>query len=641
MNRKTYLTIMQSLTGKLAGIALLLLALSPIAFAQANKPTLKVVDHIWGFDGRIQPGQFNPLSILVDNQTSEPIEATASLQRVQGMLNRSGGQYVKDVYISATARQWIQFYPYISSSYQVDWELTFNDGDKLLNQKIDEFTQPRPAYKLDTDKEAQPPQIVILDRAEVVTARPTSVKHLPENIFPPYATATIGLHTVFLDHVPDWEVPRQQAFLSWLKQGGRLHVLKDQRNEFPQFGGELTELNQPLNQFSVNNGTVVRHQIQREEVTDDLVRRVGKSAVTLDKLNETEQLQKVKNQGLKQFIETEPSAIDDSMFRQMRVLTFPDHNWFLIFVLALCYIGLLFPGCYQLSRKKQFHFLSTYGAIVGLSVVFSFLFLIIGRRGYGESTNIQTLAIARAEDATNWNVFQWNTFFVTSGGNYSAGANDQQSVYSTANTLDRQDVIITAGNNGRIEMKVPPFSSQTFVSRRRLASRDWKLKIRTHSSDASGLVSLSIQTGDDFPALDGNKYLALSGKRIYTLKYDSATKRLELFGSKKTLNEFCQRDFNAMYGNPWISKRNGPEDIRSEKQRFLDDSLPTLVARSLLDDLILRPFEFRLAPDRIRLFVYTDIPKEFQIAVSADVQASGRILFTKDLQLQDQTTATR
>ena len=222
-----------------------------------------------------------------------------------------------------------------------------------------------------------------------------------------------------------------------------------------------------------------------------------------------------------------------------------------------------------------------------------------------------------------------------------AGANDQQSVYSTANTLDRQDVIITAGNNGRIEMKVPPFSSQTFVSRRRLASRDWKLKIRTHSSDASGLVSLSIQTGDDFPALDGNKYLALSGKRIYTLKYDSATKRLELFGSKKTLNEFCQRDFNAMYGNPWISKRNGPEDIRSEKQRFLDDSLPTLVARSLLDDLILRPFEFRLAPDRIRLFVYTDIPKEFQIAVSADVQASGRILFTKDLQLQDQTTATR
>ena len=605
------------------------------AFGQANKPGLKVIDHIWGFDGRVQPGQFNPLSILVDNQTDKPIEATAALQRVQGMLNRSGGKYVSEIFISPAARQWIRFYPYISNTYQTNWELTIDDGATFRNLKIDEFAQPRPAIKLDSDKERQQPQIVIFDKANAVTARPTSVKHLPEDVFPPYSTATIGLHSAFLDHYPDWEQPKQQAFMSWLRSGGRLHLLKDRRDEFPKFSGELAELNQPLNQFSISYGVVTRNQLQREDVSEDLVKRIGNTQVPIDELAEVDQIQKANEYGMEQMIETEPSSIDDSMFRQMRELTFPDHNWFLIFVLALAYIGLLFPGCYQLSKQKHLHFLSTYGAIVGLSIIFSLLFLMIGRRGYGEATNMQTLAIARAEDATQWNVFQWNTFFVTAGDNYSAGANDQQSVFSTANTLDREEVSITSGNSGRIQMRIPPYSSQTFVCRRQLSAPDWKLKILNHSSDVSGLVSLSIQTGGDFPSDTSNEYLVLAGRRIYKLKYDSTTKLLSLFCSKKTLTEFCQRDFSSMYANPWTRQPNAQADQKSEKQRFLDDALPTLVSRSLLDDLVTKPSEFQLPPDLIRLLVYADIPEEFRISVSADVQNSGRILFIKDMFLQD------
>lgn len=612
-------------------------------FAQSKKPTVVVVDHIWGFDGRIQPGQFNPLSILLDNQTDEAVEVDAKLQRLQG-LSYSGGEYVEPVFISPAARRWVHFYPYIANTYESEWRLTITDnngGDRFRNFELEKFQQPRASYKLDSDKEKQLPQVVILDRAGNVTNRPTSLKHLPENVFPPYATATFGLHTVFLDHVPDWELPRQQAFLSWLKQGGRLHLLRNKRDEVPRFSGELADLNQPMQRFMVGSGVVVRHSFQREGVTENLV----KSSVVLDvlkgPLDEIEQdLKNATNQmyGAGQYQDTEPSSIDESFFRQMRELTFPDHSWWLIFLLALCYIGLIFPGCFILSKKKHLHFLSTYGAIIGLSVLFSILFLFIGRRGYGESTTLQTLAIARAEGDDAWSVFQWNAFFVTSGDDYSANGPKQQALFSTANTMDKETALLKADNSGSIEMRIPPFTSQTFVSRRRIPASDWKLQITDFDVQSSSLISLSIKVGSEFPSAADNKYWVLVGRSVYEMKLDAASQQLKLLGGKKYLAKFCTPEINYDYMGPWGGQSQATIDDRSPSQKFFDESVANLTRRSLLDDLVNKPNQFELPSDRIRLLVYSDIPDEFQISVSAEAKKTGRILFTKDLFLLDRST---
>ena len=598
------------------------------AIAQSG-PTLKVVEHTWGFDGRVQPGQFNPLSILLDNQTDQAIDATATLQRIQALLNPAGGQYVQQVFIAPAARRWVQFYPYVANSYQTAWVLSF-DGEK-----IGEFMQPRPAYKLESEKQEQQPQVVILDRAETVSSRPSTVKHLPENIFPPYATVTVGLHTVFMDHVPDWELPRQQAFLSWLKLGGRLHLLRDRRGEYPQFSGELADLNQPLTRYFIGSGIVNRLDVQREGLTETMVR----NAVVLDALKDEDEefkqfirQQNQINRGIGQLIEIEPSSIDEQFFRHMRELTLPDHAWWLIFLLALCYIGLIFPGCFALSKNKQLHFLATYSALVGLSLIFSLLFLAIGQRGYGESTTLQTLAVARAEDNTHWSVMQWNALFVISGDSYQVTAPDQQSVYSTGETVDQAEVQIMPGNAGGITMQIPPFSSQTFVSRRRLASADWRLEISDIDLQLSGLVKLSIQTGDNFPAAEGNKYLVLAGRRIYEMKYDDQTKQLRLFGAKRRLAEYCQPNFDIQYTRPWGQHQQ--EDLRTPTERFYDESLPTLVQRNLLDDLVNKVSRYELPSDRLRLFVYTTLPDEFMISVSTDTKNTGKILFARDLFLR-------
>ena len=615
------------------------------AAAQSGGQQLKVVEHIWGFDGRVQPGQFNPLSILLDNQTDSNVDAVLTLQRFESMLTVSGGQNVRSVFIAPSQRLWVQFYPYIPNERQTNWELTINDGEKSVDRKLSEFIQARSATEENADTEELRPQVVILDPADSGTRRPATVKHMPENIFPPYVSATVGLHTVFLDHVPDWELPRQQAFLSWLKLGGRLHLLQNGRGEFPRFSGDLAELNQPLNQYAIGSGIVVRHTIRRDALTADIVRR----AIVVDSLKGADEeflkamkdAEKKSRQGLGQIIEADPGSIDNSIFEDMRQLTMPDHAWWLIFLLALCYVGLIFPGCFVVSKQKHLHFLTTYGAIVGLSVVFSILFLLIGRRGYGEATILQTLAVARAEDNSHWSVFQWNAFFVVSGDDYAATAPGQQVVFSIADNSDAVDAQVVPGNSGEVRMRIPPYSSQIFVSRRRVSSDDWKLSIAEADIQPSGIITLKINTGEAFPVTEDTKYMVIRERSISEMKYNAEHKQLTLFGSRRRIAEYCQPVYDFDYSRSWRAGQLEESETRSEEEIFFDEALPMLVQRCLMDDLVDRPTRFELPTDRIRLLVYTPVPEDFDISVSASAKRSGRILFTKDLFLQVGPAATQ
>lgn len=606
------------------------------AVAQSNGPQLKVVERIWGFDGRVQPGQFNPMSVLLDNQTDADIDATITLQQLSPRLSAGGAQYTEKVYLAATGRRWVQFYPYIAQGYQTEWKLTIDDGELLINEQLGQtFTQARAVTQKDTPQDTVIPQVIILD-VDNSTTRPTTVKHLLENIFPPYATATSGLHTVFLDHVPDWELPRQQAFMSWLKLGGRLHLLQNGRGEFPRFSGPLGELNQPLNRYEISNGTVTRHPIRRDALSESMVRQ----AMVIDSLKakdteaekELREQYKKTGQGLSELIPIDASSTDDELFRGMRELTRPNHAWWLIFLLALSYIGLIFPGCFWVSKRKGRGFIETYGAIIGLAIVFSVLFLIIGRRGYGEATNLQTLAIAKAEDASHWSVFQWNALFVTSGDNYSATAPDQQIVLSIADADSNNGSQITPGNSGKASMQIPPYSSQAFVSRRRVTTNPWKLAIKEINIQLSGMVSLRIDVGENFPINDDTQYMVLVERSLYEMRYTPTSKELTLFGARRRLATYCQPRYDYDRMNPW-GQQQKEVDKRSEDEIFFDDSLPQLIQRSLIDDLVDSPANFELPKDRIRLFVYTPVPDDFDLTISASAKRSGRILFCKDLSL--------
>ncbi len=610
-------------------VLIALMTVSPAAFAQSDK-ALDIKDRIWGFDGRVQPGHFNPVSLLVDNISDEPVEAMATFAETQGVLFDSTGKQVQSVYIAPHSRKWVQFYPYIGNMYQTEWRL------KIGRQSFDSLTQPRAALKTDLASDEQRPQAVIFDRPDYNSNQPTTIKHFPEHIFPPYSTVTFGLHTVFMDHAPDWELPREQAFIAWLKMGGRLHILKDQRGGYPEFSGELAELSQPFDRFRVGSGLVVRHDIQRSELTADVVSEaLGTETHQTEEQALEDSIQQAEQQQLQYGTTydtmTTPGYQDDEIFKAMRQMTQPDHAWWLIFLLAITYIGMIFPGCWILSQKKQVHFLATYGAIAGLSVVFSILFLLIGRRGYGESTTLHSLAVARMEDDTHASLFQWNALFVTDGDTYAAGAPDQQSVFATASGETNVNAATVAGNSGGIEIQIPPYSAQTFVSRRRVTLPDLQFRIAGAELNSAGLKSLTVSTGDRFDPPEGTVFRAIAGSRIYRLAFDPETRLITQAGAISRLGQFTRGEFDQQFGFSLFGSQTDVNDDRTLEQRFYDDALPRIVRRALLDDLVYDPAKFTLPTDRVRLLIYTTMPDELHVPIDVESRRTGRVLIVQDL----------
>lgn len=611
--------------------------LSPAVMAQDSQQ-LRVVEVVWGFDGRVVTGQFMPLSILVDNLSDVPIEATARLRRVTGALNEVGGISTQPVFVGPNSRRWVQFYPYIMGN-SATWYLDLQTEEKTYT--FDPMDQPRAIFDRNRDsKEAQLSlPAVILDPQGVATRSPTTVKHMPAEVFPPYSTAMHGLHALFLDHVPDWETPRQQALLSWLKSGGQLHLMKDSNNQTLSFSGILAPLNEPFPEFPVGNGSVTRHDFQR----DGLSLQVVTPAVTPPGLtqNSAEPEQSFNQIGTASHSSLEEATVnDDELLMWMRELTQPEHSWILIFFLSMCYVGLIFPGCWILSKQRRLHFLVTYGTIAGLAVFFSLIFLFVGQRGYGETTSLHTLAVARAEDDTHWSSLEYRTLFVTSGDLYTLDDKDRQTLLASGAADERADATMTSGNSARVVARVPPFSSQSMIFRRRLTLDDWNLTITEVEQNGSELTALSLSFNEKFPLNKDNQYFVVHGKRIYTMKADDAKKQLTVQGSASLLTTFCAPVQEPDYGfgrtlTPGgVRRTENPDELEDPVAECFRKSLLRLVARSAADDFYFDLKSFELPEGRVRLLVYAPVPTSQEMTVNADVKREGRILYVRDFPMQ-------
>ena len=630
MNRTTLIFLVTFLVATL---------LAPACMAQDSQQ-LRIVEVVWGFDGRVVTGQFMPLSILVDNLSDKPVEATARLRRITGALIEVGGISAQPAFIGPNSRRWIQFYPYMMSN-SATWHFDLQTEEKTYT--FDSMDQPRAIY--DRNRDSQEAQLslpaVILDPPGFATKSPTTIKHMPAEIFPPYATAMHGLHALFLDHVPDWEAPRQQALLSWLKSGGQLHLMKDGNNQALSFSGILAPLNEPFPEFPVGSGTVTRHDFQR----DGLSLQVVAPVVIPPGVNQNSP-ERVPEPSFNQIgtashtAQEEATVNDDELLMWMRELTQPEHAWILIFFLSVCYVGLIFPGCWILSKQRRLHFLVTYGAIAGLAVVFSLIFLFIGQRGYGETTSLHTLAVARAEDATHWSSLEYRTLFVTSGDLYTLDDKDRQTLLASGAADERADALMTAGNSASVVARVPPFSSQSMIFRRRLTLDDWNLIITNVEQRGAELTTLTLSFNEKFPLHKDNKYFVIHGRRIYTLRAEDAKKQLTYAGGGSLLTTFCTPEVEFENGLPKALTSRGI--IGPDGEAVKDDpvaecfrkSLLKLVARSAADDFYADLKRFELPEGRVRILVYAPIPATQDMTVSADVKREGRILYVRDFPMQ-------
>lgn len=609
----------------------------PAAMAQSNTQRIKIKETIWAFNGKVQPGQFNPVSILIDNETSDAIDGIFLLQKSDGLLSKSGPVYQQSVFIGASGRRWVQFYAYVAEDYRSQWQLRLLNNQTGKTSQIGKVQQPA-ATQQSTQEVTQASdfvQAVVMLPSDSAARVPSNVKRYPEEIFPPYSTATTALHTVFLDHSPDWEEPRQKAFMDWVRLGGNVHILQTRSGQYPKFTDELTSLDQPLPSFNVGLGRVQRLNIGLKDLSEQAAETAIREGLTLDRriqivgtANSEGELEDINDQ--QATFDSSPSGLDMQMFRQMQEQTQPQHAWWLIFLLAVIYVLLIFPGCYLLSKNRQLHFLTTYAAITGLSLVFSIIFLFIGQRGYGESTWLQTLAIAKVADNGDLAVQRWNTLFVTSGDQYQLSSSDSQSLMNAGVTGDNTVASVVPGKDATTNVRIPPYSSQSLNSTQYVSAKPWKLTVTERQMQFDQLIRLKIQADDSFPQTDSrSRFYVITGAHIQTLKYDAKTKQLNLFGSRQFIADFCQirNDFRFI---GWGA--NNRQQKSSDKDKlYLDEAIPSMVHRSLLVDHIAAPSYLSVPPDRIRLLVLTALPEDLDLKINAEARRTGWILYTRDL----------
>ena len=495
-------------------------ALMQIGLGSSITMAIDIGNPQWGFDGRVVEKRITLLSVEVTNTSETPFDAPLYLQKTLNTQSL-GARIQKNIFVGPYETRLIQFYPYIIDSSE-QWYISWD------SQGGGRIQVPRPSLDF--------PATVYLMADDELTLTKTSLRRMPESQFPSLVNATDGLGTVVMDRMPRWQEPRRKTFMQWLRAGGRVHIFQVEGNdEFPIFIEELSELNSVLESFPVGAGQVIRHAkplsgLSRQEVDNTVIDPKILAAMAL----EAEKSSVVGNALASDRFERANGV--EHYFKLLRNLSVADHSWGLIHLLSLCYLGIIFPGCFLIGRKAN-NFRIPLAAMLGTVALFSLLFGLIGRRGYGESTQVHSLTIAHAVGDSIYDVTQWNNLFVTAGGDFTIQFDSEASIMSSAQQIEAVNGIIQNGVNGNFVVDVPPFSSRSFIHRGRFNAPTIKLGIEKwqelDNRGSSQLKSFVLKVDESFPA-DVHEMYVVHGNVLYMLNRVEDELRLQTGVGKLT-----------------------------------------------------------------------------------------------------------
>lgn len=396
----------------------------PLDLLAADSP-LAIERVLWGFDGKPIMEAFSPLTVEVANLSDEPFTGTIQLERRLGN-SLSGVPELQSISLAPGGRRTVQFTPYLEQHLYADWRITWLSG----RHNLEEVTQGDPA-------------IVELMSSDWTEQNSTSsLPKFPEHYFPTNASATVGLATVLLSHVPDWGSARAQAFLQWLKRGGTLHVFPGPSGDPLSFSGELAELTAAIDAGMLGNGAIIRHTTPLKDLPEQTLTNLT-SALGFKPSNDHR----------------------NTVWRDFGRLTLPDVPWTLVYLAAFVYLCLIGPGHFLYARGKK----RDYRIIILILLVcvgaFSWLFSKIGRRGFDESDQWLSAGIAYALGDGTYDVEQWSHAFVTKGNSYQFRMRDSNALFSMQHQQDRVPGLVRGGPGGHLQLDMPLYSSRNLISR--------------------------------------------------------------------------------------------------------------------------------------------------------------------------------
>jgi hypothetical protein len=501
-------------------VAFILLLIALTAGAQVD-----VEEFTWGFDGKATKESVNLLSVLMRNNTPAAFDGALTLQKSFGTGNKRGAQIVEPLYLSPGSSRWVQFYPFVTAGRD-EWSLNWG--------------RSAGASKTISISSVGVPSTVYIAAENSLVRTPKSVRAFNEMKFPVTVCATDSLDAVILDHTPSWQKPRQRAFMDWLQRGGVVHLAQGPARERPQFPEGLAPLNNPLPRFRVGAGTVIRHDSRAVDITDKALVQTGFAPL-------------VAPEGFTG--SWGGFNFDTQALQRIGAIVRPDHNWALIYLVALAYIVLVVPVNYKLGKSSKSYWrplLFFLAMVVGCTLILGH----IGRRGHGERTAMYTVGYARHLGKDAYDVTQWINAFVTKGDTYSITHSADYSLYVTGQDEESVRGVSKAGKEGSLTVDIPVFSRRPFIHRARMHGpatapiiREWRKEEDTNE------FQLEVSLGES--GLQGIKWaIVCHDNHRYAMKVNGS--KLTLAGKGSLITALAEEPQQLLgvygyYGNQVVS----------------------------------------------------------------------------------------
>lgn len=602
---------------------LLLLVLAAGQMLSGLAGAIDIDEVRWGFNGKVATNRFNVLSVLVRNSTPQPFEGDVSLRKTLGGAGFVDARIVEPVSLAGNSSKWVQFYPYINGGWgNESWKLTFGRGETY------DLPAPRIAKY----------QRVILDDMSGMGGRGGVLKSMPESLFPAFVSATDALQVVGLDREPRTWIPAQkEAFLDWIQLGGTVVLLQGSNGKIPEFSGPLAVLNSPVDDRRLGTGRIIKVGLQRGQFNADEARQLfaglpknilGPSEKPEDPIDYVDPSMQNQIGQTNAYGEGADPFSSTSFLGQLKEMTKPEHNWLLLHFMFWVYIAMVFPGCYILGKRWS-DFRVVYAGLLGTVTLFSFLFSIVGQRGYGEATAVHTVAIARSLPDGGLDVAAWSNVFVTAGADYLIKHNGRGAMYSTCNDSEQVNGVINNGTDGAFVVDIPPFSNREFAMRVRLPAGCPRITIDEVKRDGGKLSEL-VMSIDGITQSDTNFMNVLYGDRFYGLNWvDGKLKMVSDTGDAASMLRLQQMQ---NWGNNRFNY--GYEKTTTPLERYNEMYTP-LLSRTLNVSRESEARQVNLPPDTIRVFLYGKITPEFAVQNGKLPAQSGHVLYCLDVPLTE------
>ena len=429
--------------------------------------------------------------------------------------------------------------------------------------------------------------------------------------------------------------------MEWIYSGGIVHIFENSDGNLPAFPKSYSLLNRADSPIIYGSGMIHHHQKHLTDFTSSELKQL----LAIDK-NSTEntssktigagataELKHTANDQFSEYIDAHSTPNDEELLVALTEISKPKLIWYFVFLLSFIYLLIAGPGYYLIAKysKQRYTFYVVY--FIG-TLLFCFVFLIIGQYSANRTSQIHSLIIANILPDNELDITEWSSLGIASGGNFKISHAGSSHIYSTCQNYSNVKGVVTCGSKGNMLVEIPTNSSRTFFHRGKTTATAFDVKINSFLSNEMGLETLSLEIDKNFPDQIDQVHF-LFGTKLYELKKES--NRLEYQGTSRKLSSLLKA--NPLRDDPYLTANRTPPFVNPQNQQSdlaLKQFSPLLLQRALKIASQEQKQEFHLPTGHGKLLVYSSIPDEL-FPESPDIsRKEGLVLYCLEVPLTGQ-----